>query len=49
MHLTHIKILSNFGGYENSQESNNRMFLFKRLIEQKVLHEPIEYKSIRRM
>jgi transposase-like protein len=33
----------------NRRKSNSRGLLFQRLIEQGVLHEPVEYKSIRRM
>jgi transposase-like protein len=33
----------------NRRKSNSRGLLFQRLIEQGVLHEPIEYKSIKRM
>jgi len=33
----------------NRRKSNSRGLLFQRLIEQGVLHEPVEYKSIKRM
>ena len=33
----------------NRQKSNSRGLLFQRLIEQGALHEPFEYKSIKRM
>lgn len=33
----------------NRRKSNSRGLLFQRLIEQAILHEPVEYKSIRRM
>lgn len=33
----------------NRRKSNSRGLLFQRLVEQAVLHEPVEYKSIKRM